>query len=86
MKKNERKNCKARTGIGNAWNDSDAKCPFFHEHTAITIACESPIPGSTVRMTFRGKTVKKTQYDVFCCNHYKNCELFRLVMEKYAED
>jgi hypothetical protein len=85
MKKNEKK-ITYKKARGNAWNDSDAKCPFFHEHTAISISCEAPIPGASMRMTFYTKADKKVQYDLFCCCRYKNCEIFRMVMGKYAED
>ena len=84
MKKNERKTTEQPKG--NKWNDSDAKCPFFKDHTAGSIACESPIPGSSIRMTFITQADKKVQYELYCCRGYKCCEIYRMVMGKYAED
>lgn len=65
---------------------SDAVCPFFHDHTSMTIGCESPVPGSAIRMTFWQQEDKKIQYREFCCRKYKNCEIFRMVMEKYTNE
>lgn len=62
---------------------SDAVCPFFRDHTSMTIGCESPIPGSAIRMTFEKKEDKTIQYKAFCCRRYQCCEIFRMVMEKY---
>ena len=77
---NEKNENKRKKGV---MNDSDARCPFFREHTSMTIACESPVPGGALRMTFKEQSEKNLQYGAFCCKRYKTCEIYRMVMEKY---
>ena len=77
---NEKNENKRKKGV---MNDSDARCPFFKEHTSMTIACESPVQGSALRMTFKEQSEKNLQYGAFCCKRYKTCEIYRMVMEKY---
>lgn len=67
-------------------NDRDAKCPFFCAHLRQSIICESPIPDSRVKINFASVDGKDKQYRIFCCQRYKNCELYRAVNERYEDD
>lgn len=64
-------------------------CPFFNgkdtEHAGKKVFCESPVPGSTITLYFRKKKDFDMQYNIFCCDHYKNCEVYRAVVESYEE-
>jgi predicted metal-binding transcription factor (methanogenesis marker protein 9) len=38
-------------------------------------------------LTFRRRNDYDTQLGVFCCEHYKKCEIYRMLMEnKYDEE
>lgn len=67
-------------------NDRDAKCPFFCAHTKDSILCEGLIPDSRIKINFDGADTKRTQYSIFCCWRYENCEMYRALQEKYQEE
>ena len=66
-----------------------AKCPFykFDDFKRRRISCEGIVDDSTLALTFQRKKDYDTQLDVFCCEHYKNCEVYRMIMAaKYDEE
>lgn len=67
------------------WNDSEAVCPFFMAHGAREIVCESPVPESKLKLIFADGKGKGMQYRAFCCGKYQNCEVYRSVMDTYAD-
>ena len=67
----------------------DAQCPFFKCDEAKTrrITCEGIVDKSTLALTYRRKRDFDTQLGVFCCEYYKKCEIYRMLMEaKYDEE
>ena len=66
----------------------DAQCPFykFDDFKKRRISCEGIVDNSTLALYFCRKKDYDTQLEVFCCEHYKNCEVYRMLMEKYEED
>ena len=65
-------------------HEADAKCPFFHWAKGQTIACEGFYPGAGIVQRFQKIRDAETQIR-FCCGRYKNCELYRAIMEaRYA--
>ena len=66
----------------------DAQCPFykFDDLKKRRISCEGIIDNSTLALYFSRKSDYDTQLNVFCCEHYKKCEIYRMLMEKYEED
>ena len=67
------------------------QCPFFGKIQraggAQKIVCESPVPGSSLSLYFRRKEAFEKQINIFCCEHYKKCEIYRMVAEsKYEEN
>lgn len=74
---------------GSSWKGrSDAQCPFFRSDVGNKkrIICEGIVDNSTLALTFDRKKDYDTQLRVFCCEHYKKCEVYRMLMEKYEED
>lgn len=74
---------------GSSWKGrSDAQCPFFRSDVEKQkrINCEGIVDRSTLALTFDRKKDYKTQLGVFCCEHYKKCEVFRMLMQKYEEE
>lgn len=67
-------------------DDKKAKCPFFVAHARDCIVCESPIPGSVVTTRYKRVREKETQYRVFCCGKYKNCEMYEATERKYDQE
>ena len=68
---------------------SDAQCPFYRtdDHTKRRIICEGIVDESTLALTYRQKFDYDKQLEVFCCEHYKKCEIYRMLMEaKYDEE
>ena len=64
------------------------RCPFYHrDNGRSTITCEGIVEGSTLSLNFPNKQEFLTQSDVFCCDYYKNCEVYRMLMDaRYDED
>ena len=75
---------------GSTWKGrSDAQCPFFRSDVGNQkrINCEGIVDRSTLALTFQRKKDYDIQLSVFCCEHYKNCEIYRMIMEaKYDEE
>lgn len=67
-------------------SDRDAKCPFFCAHLKQAVICESPIPESRLKINFASVRAKDTQYRIFCCGRFQNCELYPPNAEKYNEE
>ena len=67
----------------------DAQCPFykFDDFKRRRISCEGIVDDSTLALYFCRKKDYDTQLNVFCCEHYKRCEIYRMLMEaKYEEE
>ena len=65
-----------------------AKCPFykFDDFKRRRISCEGIVDDSTLALTFQRKKDYDTQLDVFCCEHYRKCEVYSILMAKYEDD
>lgn len=67
----------------------DVQCPFYKCDDAQRrrISCEGIVDDSTLALYFQRKQGYDTQLKVFCCEHYKKCEVYKMLMEaKYEED
>lgn len=66
----------------------DAQCPFYKSDDGQKkrIICEGIVDKSTLALTYRHRTDYNTQLSVFCCEHYKNCEIYRMLMEAKYDD
>lgn len=75
---------------GSSWKGRcDAQCPFFRSDVEKRkkINCEGIVDRSTLALTFDRKKDYRIQLEVFCCEHYKNCEIYRMLMAaKYDEE
>lgn len=63
-------------------------CPFYKmDDGRRKISCEGPIDDSRVSVTYGRRQDFESQITIFCCNNYKNCEIYRMVMaSKYADE
>lgn len=66
--------------------DKEVGCPFYNRSTARTISCSGLYPTSTIVQHFQNEQEIKIQAE-FCKGKYKNCELYRAVIEaQFAGD
>ena len=62
------------------------KCPFYRfDDGKGRITCEGILEGSSLALIYGNRQDFRIQMDVFCCQHYKKCEVYRMLMEKYEE-
>lgn len=65
-----------------SYKQVDVKCPFYRNDDAKwKLSCEGVTEGSTLTWSFPRKEKLNKQMDIFCCEHYKNCEVYRMLME-----
>ena len=63
------------------------RCPFYKfDDGKRRITCEGVIEDSSLAWIFHNREDYETQITVFCCGCYENCEVYRLLMEKYQEE
>ena len=70
---------------------AEVQCPFFKfdDYTSQKkrIICEGFVDKSMLALIYCRKKDYETQLRVFCCEHYKNCEVYRMLMQyKYDEE
>ena len=71
--------------------DTRVLCPFYqydeslNKQRAYKITCEGIVDSSTLVLSYRRKRDFQTQLDIFCCEHFSRCEIYRMLMEKYEE-
>lgn len=68
----------------------DVQCPFFkRDDGSHRITCEGLIgtkETSGITLWYKKKTDYETQISTFCCEHYKKCEIYGVLIEKYEDD
>ena len=63
------------------------QCPFYKfDDGKRRITYEGIIDDSSLALIYHNKTDYETQINVFCCEHYRNCEVYRLLIEKYQDE
>lgn len=63
-------------------------CPFYkHDDGNQKITCYGIIgDNSSTALIFHNKTHYESQMKIFCCQHYKKCEVYRMLNEIYEDD
>lgn len=65
---------------------ADVRCPFYkYDDGKKRITCEGIVEDSCLALIYRNKEAFAMQIRSFCCEHYENCEVFRLLNDKYEE-
>ena len=73
-----------RRVAGRSYIQRDVRCPFYRcDDGARRIVCEGFVDDSSVTLAYRYKHLFDKQMEIFCCDHFQNCEAYRLLMEKY---
>ena len=68
--------------MSRSYKQTEVQCPFYHRDDGRScLTCEGVVEGSTLCWNFKQKADLKKQMDIFCCEYYKNCEVYRMLME-----
>ena len=63
------------------------QCPFYqYDDGRRHITCEGIVDKSSIVLSYRTRGDYDKQLTVFCCEHYKKCEIYRMLMQKYEEE
>ena len=63
---------------------SDVLCPFYkRDDGKYTVVCEGLVDHSSLGLMYQHEKLYKKQMEIFCCCHYRKCEIFRMLMAKY---
>jgi hypothetical protein len=68
------------------FDDVDAKCPYFHSSNKREITCEGITDGCITALKFESQSKRNLHRSVFCDAKYENCEIFRMLEEKYEDE
>lgn len=71
--------------ISSSYEDATAICPFYKASDARRISCEGVTDGSVIIQSYVSKDKRDKQKRIFCDKAYKNCEIYRMLEEKYEE-
>lgn len=71
-----------------SYKQIDVKCPFYkYDDGKMRITCEGLVDRSSLALIYQNKADFEGQIDIFCCEHYMKCEVYRMLMAaKYEED
>lgn len=67
---------------------ADVRCPFFKrgDDERKQVVCEGFVPDSSLAQTYKRKVDYDNQINIFCCEYYKNCEVYRMLMAERFDD
>ena len=71
-----------------SYNQVYVQCPFYKEDDGrLSIICEGFGDARYLKQMYYNKAQYAKQIGVFCCENYKRCEVYRVLMEtKYDEE
>ena len=70
-----------------SYKQIEVRCPFYKfDDGKRRITCEGIIDDSSLALIYHNKNDYQIQIDVFCCEHYMKCEVYRMLMDKYPKE
>ena len=71
-----------------SYKQIEVQCPFYkYDDGKQRITCEGLVDNSSLALIYQKRRDYETQMSVFCCEHYKRCEVYRMLMTaKYDEE
>ena len=70
-----------------SYKQIEVQCPFYkYDDGKRRITCEGIIEDSSLALIYHNKNDYETQINVFCCQHYTKCEVYRLLIDKYPDE
>lgn len=67
------------------YDDVNAKCPYFLSSAKRRITCEGITDGCITHLEFQNTDMRNQHRRLFCNSKYKNCEVHRMLEDKYEE-
>ncbi len=67
------------------FDDVNAKCPFFLSSSQRKISCEGITEDCITCLSFSSQQKRNSHRKLFCDARYRNCEIFKMLEEKYEE-
>ena len=65
----------------------DVQCPFYkYDDGRRRITCEGIIDKSSIALIYLTRKDYDMQFLAYCCENYKKCEVYRMLMQKYEEE
>lgn len=70
-----------------AYRQITIQCPFYRQDIPVRrqIRCEGLVDKSSISLTYQRKADYEKQMEVFCCDKYINCEIYRMLMSMYPD-
>lgn len=71
-----------------SYKQIEVQCPFYkYDDGKQRITCEGLVDNSSLALIYQKKGDYEAQINVFCCEYYKKCEVYKMLMEsKYDEE
>ncbi len=69
----------------------DAQCPFYtrcsNKDGLYSVHCHGLVDDGGIIVWFRHQTDRETQFNAFCADQYRHCEIFEAIMKAgFADD
>ena len=65
--------------LATKWPDFYAECPFYRTVEGKNIICQGVTQASSLVWKFRRREDFEIQINTFCSDHYRNCEVYRML-------
>ena len=70
-----------------SFKQADVQCPFYkYDDGRRRITCEGLIDKSSIALIYLTRGDYDKQLEVFCCENYDKCEIYRVLIQKYEEE
>ena len=70
-----------------SFKQADVRCPFYQfDDGRRRITCEGLVDNSSLALIYHRKADYEAQINVFCCEYYRNCEVYQMLMANYEGD
>lgn len=67
-----------------SFKQTNVQCPFYDTDDGKSeIVCEGLVENSCIAQRYKHKEDWELQMQVFCQKRYVNCEIYRMLIEKY---
>lgn len=67
------------------FDEVKAICPYFQSSGKRNITCEGITDGCFTKLEFETQGKRNQHRRIFCDAKYQNCEVYRMLEDKYAE-
>lgn len=69
------------------WQDYYANCYYYRNTDSRSqITCQGVADSSSIVWKFRTKADLQIQFRTFCCDKYKNCEVYQMLKKIYESE